>query len=415
MEELLMRPLFTWLMPTLAWSVVLWRTPSAFTTRANRSIWAGFAAIAAGLSVRPAAVERALAELSGVRDITLLVKHLAGVVAGYFMLEYVQAVRGRPQRPGAARARMLFTGAAAVALTLLFLLALPHDHDGAFGIDAHYGDPGVELYLGVFDTVFAVAAAQAAVLFWSNRASVPPGAMRAGVTCLAAASATGLVYTVYRVYFVLSSGDSTRLDADGKPVPLTDTVSELLPALMIVLFVLGVTIPPTRSLAGYLRDQYALWRLHPLWADVTTAVPQVVLGTPGSRLRGLLTPGDRSVELAHRAFALRDAALVLREDSPVTGGSPATGTAGGAGGGPAVDTRAAAGADVHLDAGEGLARVEARWLRTAVRHRARGLAAPAPPAVLDATAGGRSLPEEIAWVLAVADAYRELGRSGAEA
>ncbi|MFG2917507.1 MAB_1171c family putative transporter [Kitasatospora sp. NPDC048298] len=381
-----MRPLFTWLMPALAWAVVLWRTPTAFATRANRALWGGFVSIALGVSVRPEAVESGLAQLTQVRDVTLLLKHLAGVGAAYFLLEYVQAVRRRPEGRGAARGRLLFTCAAALALTLLFFLVLPHDYDGAFGIDAHYGDPGVAAYLGVYNLVFAVATARGAALFWANRASVPRGAVRLGVTLLAAASATGLSYTLYRVYFVLSSGDATELDADGKPVPLTDTVCEMLPALMIVLFVLGVTVPPLGTLVGYVRDQYALWRLYPLWADVIGAVPQVVLGTPSSRLRDLLTPGDRSVDLAHRAFAIRDAVLVLREDTPTGGGA------------------------VLLDASEDLARVEARWLRTAVLHRTRDLPAPAPPAALTGAAtGGRTPREEIAWMLTVAAAYRNLG------
>ncbi|MFD5465658.1 MAB_1171c family putative transporter [Kitasatospora sp. NPDC127059] len=382
-----MRPLFTWLMPSLIWGVVLWRAPSAFATRANRALWAAFAAIALGLSCRPAFVERALAGLTGIRDVTQLLKHLAGTAAAYFLLEYVQEVRHRPERPGAARVRLLLTVVAGVALTLLFVFALPHDADGGFGIDAHFGDPGVKAYLYVFNTVFALASARAMVLFWSNRHAVPRGALRVGVTCLAASGATGLTYTLYRYWFTFSHGDATRFDADGKPVPLQDTPSEVLPALMLVLLVLGVTIPPARAVVGYLRDQYALWRLHRLWADVVAAVPQVVLGTPSSRLRDLLTVRDRSVELAHRAFAIRDAALVLREDTPAV----------------------AAGGPVPAD-DEDLAQVEARWLRAAVRHRARDLPAPAPPAALAATTGGRTPREEIAWMLAVAAAYRRLGR-----
>ncbi|MEV7601917.1 MAB_1171c family putative transporter [Kitasatospora sp. NPDC089797] len=383
-----MRPLFTWLMPTLIWGVVLWRAPTAFTTRANRALWAGFTAMALGLSCRPAFIEHALGELTGIRDITQLLKHLAGVAAAYYLLEYVQAVRQRPERPGAARVRLALTVAAGVALTLLFVYALPHDSDGAFGIDAHYGHLGVKVYLYVFNTVFALASARAMVLFWSNRAGVPRGALRAGVTCLAAGSATGLVYTLYRYHFILVHGDATEFDAQGNPVPIQDLLCELLPAVMLVLFVLGVVVPPARTLVGYLRDQYALWRLHPLWTDVVAAVPQVVLGTAGSRLRDLLTGRDRSVELAHRAFAIRDAVLVLREDTPA---GPA------AGGAPTPD-------------GDGdLARVEARWLRAAVRQRARDLPAPALPAALAATTGGRTPREEIAWMLAVAAAYRQLG------
>ncbi|MFK0194929.1 MAB_1171c family putative transporter [Kitasatospora sp. NPDC090308] len=389
MEETLMRPLFTWLMPAFAWGIVFWRAPAAFATRAGRSLWGMFAAVAVGVTVRLAAVDTALASLTGVRDVTLLVKHLAGVMAAHFLLEYVRAVRGRPEQAAALRARLVFTGTAAVTLTLLFFLVLPHDHDGAFGIDAHYGDPGVELYLGVFNTALAVASTRAAVLFWSNRSRVPRGALRAGVTCLAMASVIGVTYTLYRVYFVLSSGDATRLDADGKPVPLTDSVCELLPAVMIVLFVLGVSIPPVRAVAGYLRDQVALWRLHPLWSDVTAAVPQVVLGTAGGRLRGLLAVGDRSVELVHRAFAIRDAVLILREDTPAGDGA------------------------VAPESDEDLVRVEAGWLRVALRNRACGLPAPAPPQIL-ADTGGRTPREEIAWMLAVAAAYRSIDATPAD-
>ncbi|WP_046387096.1 DUF6545 domain-containing protein, partial [Kitasatospora aureofaciens] len=69
----------------------------------------------------------------------------------------------------------------------------------------------------------------------------------------------------------------------------------------------------------------------------------------------------------------------------------------------------APGAASPVAADEDLARVEARWLRTAVRHRARHLPAPAPPSALAATTGGRTPREEIAWMLTVAAAYRQLG------
>ncbi|MFJ4863456.1 DUF6545 domain-containing protein [Streptomyces sp. NPDC088748] len=139
---------------------------------------------------------------------------------------------------------------------------------------------------------------QATVLFSSNRRHVSPGLLRIGVTCLAAAPANGVLYTLYRIYFVLRAGDSTILDADGDPVPLTNPICELLPAVSVVLLVLGVSIPPTRALVRYFRHQYALWSLHPLWADLVTAVPYVVLGTPTSLVRDLFTFGDRSLDVA---------------------------------------------------------------------------------------------------------------------
>ncbi|MCX5406518.1 hypothetical protein OHA37_21910 [Streptomyces sp. NBC_00335] len=387
-----MRPLFEWLMPLLAWSVVIWRTPSAFGTRANRALWATFVAGAIGLSTRPPRIAGLLESLTGIGDVTLLVKHLAGVAAASFLLDYVHAIHKRPGQERAARLRLIFTGTAMAVLTALFAFALPHDYTGAYGIDAHYGHPGVQLYLGVFYSVYAASSVQATVLFWSNRRNVAPGLLRVGVTCLAAATANGFLYTLYRIYFILRQGDSTILDADGNPVPLTDSISELLPAITVVLLFLGVSIPPTRVLVRYFRDQYALWRLHPLWADLVTAVPHVVLGTPAtSRVRELFTFGDRSLDVAHRAFAIRDAALALRDDTPAEDPPAAVPHAAG-------DTDRAA--------------TEARWLRLSVQQRARHLPAPALPATLDRTTGGRTPREEIAWLLKVAAAYEPAGDTG---
>lgn len=386
-----MRPLFEWLMPVLAWSVVLWRAPSAFTTRANRALWAVFLAAAVALSTRPPVIENALEKITGVGDATMLIKHLGAVLMASFLIDYVHAIHNRPQQARAARLRLLFSGAAAAVLTLLFVFCLPHDFTGAYGIDAHYGDPGVQSYLAVLYAVFAVSTSQAAVLFWTNRRNMPPGPLRAGVTCLAAAAGNGFLYTFYRIYYVVREGDSTTFDAAGNPVPLVDPVSELLPAVSVVLFVLGVAIPPTRTLVRYVRDQYALRRLHPLWADLVTAVPHVVLGTPTSRLRDLFTPGDRSLDVAHRAFAIRDAALALRDDSPAA---------------PRPVGAARAGTE------EEAARAEAEWLRAAVQQRERNLPAPPLPATLDRTTGGRTPREEIAWLLKVAAAYQPVGTAG---
>ncbi|MEU9419621.1 MAB_1171c family putative transporter [Streptomyces sp. NPDC048272] len=379
-----MRPLFEWLMPLLAWSVVIWRAPSAFGTRASRALWSTFVAGAFGLSTRPPWIATFLENVTGIGDITLLIKHLAGVAAASFLLDYVHAIHKRPGQERSARLRLFATGVSMAVLTALFVVVLPHDYAGAYGIDAHYGHPGVRLYLGVFYAVYAVASAQATLLFWTSRRTVPSGLLRAGVTCLGAATANGILYTVYRIYFVLRHGDSTLLDAEGNPVPLTDPICELLPAVSVVLLVLGVSVPPTHSLVRYMRDQYALWRLHPLWSDLVTTVPHVVLGTLTSRVRDLFTLGDRSLDVAHRVFAIRDAALALRDDTPT--------------------------ADVQ-DAGkfEDPARTEARWMRLAVEHRAAGLPAPALPAVLDRTTGGRTPQEEVSWMLKVAAVYQPLG------
>ncbi|MFD2122106.1 DUF6545 domain-containing protein [Streptomyces cirratus] len=47
---------------------------------------------------------------------------------------------------------------------------------------------------------------------------------------------------------------------------------------------------PAPTLLRYLRDQYTLWQLYPMWADLVRAVPHVVLGTRTSRRRDLSLP-----------------------------------------------------------------------------------------------------------------------------
>lgn len=389
-----MRAVFEILIPVLLWITVIWRAPSVWGPPVSRSLWCFVASVAASLTMRPAAVARVLEALSGVPDITLILKHLTGLAATLFLLDYVYAVHGR-KTPNAGRRllgvplRYVLTATAAVALTVLFVFFLPHDSRGSSGIDAHYGNTAVRLYLYIFYAFLGTSTAVAGKLFWSNRHNVPGGLLRSGVRLLAAAAATGFVYTLYRIVFVTARGDSRT--NTGAPKAIYDPICELLPALALILCFLGLVLPPSRTVFRYLRHQFEMWQLYPLWSDLVSAVPHVVFGDPVSRTRDLFTLGDRTLDIAHRAFEIRDAALALRDDTPAAPGAE-----------PPADGAAAPGA--------GAARIEADWLHRSVGQRAAGRPAPALPAALTRFGGGRTPREEIAWYLEVAAAYRALGR-----
>ena len=385
-----MRHVFEVLIPGLLWIVSIWRAPSAWGSPASRSLWAAMTLMAIGLSTRPAPVGRMLEELTGRPDITLPIKHLAALAATSFLLDYVYAVHGRKSEgvagwAGGIRWSHVFTASAAVLMAILFIFFLPHEARGDLpGIDAHFGEPAVKTYLLVFDAFLGVSTAAAAKLFWSNLPNVPRGLLRTGVWLMLAGSVVGVAYTVFRVGLVLQTGNS--FSSDGRPQPIYNPVSELLPAVSIMLLVLGVTIPPSRMLGRYLHDQYALWKLYPLWADLVEAVPDVVFGTRVGRVRDLVTAGDRTLDVAHRAFEIRDATLVLRDDTPTT--------------------RSAHHAPAESDAtGAAQARLEAGWIAEALRCRAAGHLAPEMPADLR-TNGGRTPKEEIRWYLRVAAHYQ---------
>ncbi|MYS80815.1 MAB_1171c family putative transporter [Embleya scabrispora] len=392
-----MRALFVMLIPILLWIVVLWRAPSVRGTPASRALWATSAAVAVALSMRPAFVARRLESLTGVIDVTQLIKHLAALTATCFMVNFVYAIHGRPGgRVGHPRLRYAVTTVAAVVMTVLFVFFLPHDHRGSTGIDAHYGDPAVQLYLAVFYLFLATSTAVSARLFWSNRRNVPAGLLRTGIRFLAAGTATGFAYALYRVGYVAVMGDATEMDEAGKPVPLFDPVSELLPALAMILIVLGLSIPPTRTVLRYFRDQHAMWKLYPLWSDLVDTVPHVVFGTPVGRVRDLFTLGDRTLDVAHRAFEIRDATLALRDDAPFASN----------------ETTLAGPTDRQPGDDRQRAQVEAIWLHAVARAKSEGTPVPKMPPALSRTAGGGTPREEIAWLLRVADHYRRIDDAG---
>ncbi|MFJ8015622.1 MAB_1171c family putative transporter [Streptomyces sp. NPDC096339] len=381
-----MHPIYEFTLPALVWTLVLWRAPAAIGgARPSRCLWGFLVAVAVALTTRPPAVEHLIRISTGSPDLSVLVKHFACLASFHFMLEYVISVYGRrPQRAAAVRLRVAVVSAAALALTVLFVFFFEHDPGvpATAVTDDHLGDPAVRLYEGVVYAYFGTATLLSAKLFWSNRHAVPAGLLRAGVVCLAGGCALGLVYTVYRVVFLARQQSRTHGTQEG----FGDPVSEFLPAVILLVLAVGLALPPLKTLVRYVHDQYALWRLYPLWSDLVRAVPAVAFGPRVGRTRDLLTLGDRTLDVAHRAFEIRDACLVLRDRCGATrpeGAGTGSGT---------LTPRGGAGA------GE-----EAAWL-TAALHGAPGSHhAPLPS---DARTPG----EEIAWLLEVAAAYRKSSR-----
>ncbi|MEV7521414.1 MAB_1171c family putative transporter [Streptomyces sp. NPDC091371] len=383
-----MYAVYEFTLPALMWALVIWRAPSAFSgAHPSRLLWGLLIAMAVTLTTRVPAVEHLIRITTGSPDLSVLVKHLVGLAANWFMLEYVITVHGRkPRRAARERLRIVLAVTAGLALTVLFVFFFEHDPDGPASrvTDAHLGDPAVRLYEGIVYAYLGTSTALSAKLFWSNRRSMPQGLLRAGVVCLAGGCALGFVYTAYRVVF-LARQQSRPQD----PGPGTfDPVSETLPVVALLLLVAGLVLPPMRTLARYLHDQYALWRLHPLWSDLLQAVPAVAFGPRVGRTRDLFILGDRTLDVAHRAFEIRDACLVLRDRFAATHPD-----------GPVADSGAPLGGEVS-DAG-----AEAAWLFAALHEDSD-----AGHTVIPLPSDARTPGEEIAWLLKVAAAYGQLSR-----
>ncbi|MGW5346691.1 MAB_1171c family putative transporter [Streptomyces sp. NPDC004050] len=382
-----MYTVYEFTLPALLWTLVIWRAPAAISGgRPSRFLWGFLAAIAVALTTRPPAAEHLIRATTGSPDLSVLIKHLASLASHYFMLEYVISVHGRrPRRAATVRLRLAMVSTAALALTVLFVFFFEHAPGvpAASVTDDHLGDPAVRLYEGIVYAYLGTATLLSAKLFWSNRRAVPRGLLRAGVVCLATACAVGFVYTVYRVVFLARQQSRTHDPQAG----VIDPVSEILPVITLVILFVGLVLPPLRTFVRYVHDQYALWRLHPLWSDLIHAVPAVAFGPRAGRVRDLFTLGDRTLDVAHRAFEIRDACLVLRDRCATT-----------------RPEEAGTDSDALPSGGGGSdARAEGEWLAAALQGAPGSHHAPLPGAA-------RTPSEEIAWLLEVAAAYRRSSR-----
>ncbi|WP_416237651.1 DUF6545 domain-containing protein [Streptomyces sp. NBC_00162] len=97
-----------------------------------------------------------------------------------------------------------------------------------------------------------------------------------------------------------------------------------------------------------------------------------VFGPRVGRARDLFVLGDRTLDVAHRAFEIRDACLVLRDRSVATRPE-----------GPGADS------DAPLEGGEPDARAEAVWLFAALHGNAGSGHPPSPVACQDSQRGDR--------------------------
>ncbi|MET8139865.1 DUF6545 domain-containing protein [Sphaerisporangium sp. NPDC005288] len=136
------------------------------------------------------------------------------------------------------------------------------------------------------------------------------------------------------------------------------------------------------------RDYRSLNALRPLWRHLTSAVPQVILFTPPSRLTDLAWLGDLRVRLLRRTIEIHDARLALR--------------------GYVTDEDYQWIRDTLTDrglAGERLdAAIEAVWLTAAVTAKQRGIAFETPSA--RPAHGGSDLRSEVRWLRLIEHARR---------
>ncbi len=284
----------------LLWLVALWRGPSALRSSKQRTLWAAFAALTLSMTLRKPEVMYAIDSAAGVNNLSTLLKHFLGITAAAAVLEFVYAIT-RPEGSNGARLRLCAAAATMLALTVLFTF-MPRETEAEEFFESSTGSGTATVYLMVWLTYLGTAMASATWLFWGSSRHAGAGWLRTGLRLLGTGTAAGVAYSLTRaVYLVLRLVGAVDAGSDAGVSAATDTMKHLAIGLILI----GSSVPAVGVAWRAGRQWLYLRRLAPLWTDLTSAVPEVVLGEE-------LRRRELQMRLHRRVVEIRDAILALQ-------------------------------------------------------------------------------------------------------
>lgn len=363
----------------ILWIVTIWRLPSARQEPWKRALWAAFASLTAALTLSLPQVAEHVDGRTGIVALSTLLKHIAGIIACASVLEWVLALT-RPGSFGSRWRRYAVADVAMVAMLVLFTFIQRKPGDFT---DVMAGDPTATAYLLVFESYLGLTMATATIMFFIAARRAASGLLRCGLWVLTAGTATGVTYVLLRSAFLIDS-------ISGQPAGSHDlySASEVLQMVAVALILIGSSMPAVSVALLGRRDYADLNALRPLWLELTSGAPQIVLGDPPSRRTDLTGIADVRLRLLRRTVEIRDALLLLRGYVPDGD----------------LDWARTALADQGLTGEHLEAAVEAVWLRTAITARDSGL--PRQKTSTKHTTGGHDLSSEVRWLRLIASAGR---------
>ncbi|MFD7013970.1 MAB_1171c family putative transporter [Streptomyces sp. NPDC059928] len=383
------------------------RLPSVLRgRRRERSLWGAFAAFAVAWWLRTDTGRAVIAPL-GMNDLPTLLKHILAIVGICVLLTYVTDVYRHEDATArhiritsvvhrvAARASL----ATVLCMIVVFFLALDRSKtaaDSPYFVGRHVGEPGLALYLGLFNFYTAAAAAVCAYQWGRAARLARRWSLRAGLTMMAAGMTLMVLYAVLRTVYL---GAITLYPSVASAGPAQEHVTDTVLYAAFLLWLLGSITPATHALAARARALKAAVGLHPLWRDLVLAVDGVALHQPSGLLSSrraaavINTVRDvvshdttPQIRLGRYVTEIRDVTHELRRRAPSDLFQRA---------------RRLAEAEGHL-AKDAEAVAEAYWLKAALAT----VDAPAGAPAAFHTAGD-DFASEVPWLLRVSSAYRQ--------
>jgi len=375
----------------LMWAVVLWRTPTARRPGPGRTLWCALACLAVAQTLQVLIVYQTVDRALGAPGSAANTKHVLALASAACVRALVGQLAG--ERLGPVR-RLGLPAGALLLMVAPYLLWPPHLLPAGLSGRAEFYGPalGVALPWMAFLSYLSWALGSAAVLCWRHRRYAASPALRHGLTMITLGTSAGFGFIALKVVLqvVWTVGDGswlTGFDAGADAVILGASVT---------LCTLGANSEALadRTAAGVamLQTAQSLRRLRPLWRQVFTAVPSIVLLPEPGWLAGL-DPRSARLRLVRRVIEIRDGLMYLEPYLP----SDAR----------AVALRAAA-AQGHIDV-KAAATAEAGLLLAAARAKAAGASTGSD--VRSAPPGAAGLAGEATWLELVS---RELARTSSQ-
>ncbi|WP_199931142.1 MAB_1171c family putative transporter [Streptomyces sp. CB02923] len=276
------------------WLVIILRLPAARRSRQQRMLLIAVIGIAGSVTVYLDPVTAALNHSLAFAESCGLFMNAWGVLSSALILDFVLAAIAR-RCPWLVYVPMVVTIAALIVLN--YTIA-PH----AGCVTAAYV-PWYSPFWWILVAAHLVGTVPCTVLCVRYARRVRDDrSLRAGLVLLAAGFASSSVF--WGVVFVFLLARPAWL---GALFPLNIGITAWLMAA-------GASSPLVIGVLRTVRDACALWRLRPLWDDLTKAVPHVTLGRSVPRLRAVIgSPHAIHLRLYRQVIEIRDTLLILQD------------------------------------------------------------------------------------------------------
>ncbi|AJC62119.1 MAB_1171c family putative transporter [Streptomyces sp. 769] len=276
------------------WLVIILRLPTVRRSHQQQMLLIAVAGIAGSITVYLDPVTAVLNRNLTFAQSCGLFMNAWGVLSSALILDFVLAAMSR-RRPWLVYGPMLVTIAALIALNSTIA-----PHAGCVTAEVV---PWYSPFWWLIVAAHLVGTLPCAVLCarYALRARGDL-ALRTGLLLLAAGFASSCVFWLIVLAFLL-----TRPVWLGALFPLNIGITAWLMAA-------GTCLPLALTAHRTARTTLTLWRLRPLWNDLTTAVPHVTLERPLTAISALLgSPRAVHLRLYRQVIEIRDALLILQD------------------------------------------------------------------------------------------------------